>query len=86
MGWNCVFIEKTRIAKAVNATFRNMLIGAYLEKGQPPNCHVYFRQGDGGYYYYFAPAAATVLGVFMKYWEGYEVSEPTNLGRLEVVI
>src|SRR5882724_8638045 len=76
MGWNCVYIEKTRIAKAVNATFRNMLIGAYLEKGQPPNCHVYFRQGDGGYYYYFAPTATTVLGVFMKYWEGYEVSDP----------
>ena len=58
----------------------------HQDKGQPPNCHVYFRQGDGGYYYYFAPAATTVLGAFMKYWEGFEISEPTNLGRLEVVI
>jgi hypothetical protein len=86
MGWHCVFIEKTRIAKAVNVTFRNMLMGAYQDKGQPPNCHVYYRQGGGGYYYYFSPAAVDVLGVFMRFWEGYEVSEPTNFGRLEVVI
>jgi len=26
MGWHCVFIDKTRIAKAVNVTFRNMLL------------------------------------------------------------
>jgi hypothetical protein len=86
MGWYCVFIEKTRLAKAVEVTFRNMLAGAYREKGQPPNCHVYYRWGGGGYYYYFSPAASNVLGAFMKYWEGYEVSEPSNLGRLEVVI
>jgi hypothetical protein len=86
MGWYCVFIEKTRLAKAVEVTFRNMLAGAYREKGQPPNCHVYYRLGGGGYYYYFSPVACNVLGAFMKYWEGYEVSEPSNLGRLEVVI
>ena len=86
MGWHCVFIEKTRIAEAVSLTFRNMLIAAYLEKGQPPDCHVYFRQGGGGHYYYFSPAAVNVLGAFMKFWEGYEVSEPTNVGQMEVVI
>lgn len=86
MGWHCVFIEKTRIAKAVSVTFRNMLIDAYQNRGEPPHCHVYFRPGGGGYYYYFSPAAVNVLGVFMKFWEGYEVSEPTNLGRLELVI
>lgn len=86
MGWHCVFIEKTRIAKAVSVTFRNMLISTYQDKGQAPACHVYCRQGGGGYYYYFSPAASDVLGVFMKFWEGYEVSEPTNLGQMEVVI
>ena len=86
MGWHCVFIEKTRIAKAISVTFRNMLMRAYRDKGRPPDCHVYFRRGGGGYYYYFSPAAIGVLDAFMKFWEGYEVAEPTDLMQMEVVI
>jgi len=41
---------------------------------------------SGGYYYYFSPAGVNVLWALMKFWEGYEVSEPTNLGRLQFVI
>jgi hypothetical protein len=86
MGWYCVFIDKTRIAKAISVTFRNMLVAAYRDKGQPVDCHVYYRKGGGGHYYYFSPAAANVLGAFMRFWEGYEVGEPTNLQRMEIVI
>jgi hypothetical protein len=86
MGWYCVFLDNTRIAKAISVTFRNMLVDVYQDKGQPVDCHVYYRKGGGGHYYYFSPAAANVLGAFMKFWEGYEVSEPTNLQRMEIVI
>jgi len=86
MGWYCVFLENTRIAKAISVTFRSMLMGVYQDKGQPIDCHVYYRKGGGGHYYYFSPAAANVLGTFMRFWEGYEVGEPTNLQRMEIVI
>jgi len=61
-----------------------MLMGVYQDKGQPIDCHVYYRKGGGGHYYYFSPAAAKYLRSLHEILEGYEVSEPTNLQRMEI--
>ena len=86
MSWYCVHIEHIRVAKAVNATFRNMLIDEYRKQGSPRGCHVYLNSAPGGYFYYFSPAAAEALKVFMRFWEGYGVPEPTHWHQMEVVI
>jgi hypothetical protein len=69
-----------------NTTFREMLIEEYRDQGQPRDCHVYYTQATGGYYYYFSPTAAMVLEGFMRFREGFGVSEPTNLAQMEIVI
>ena len=86
MGWHCVHIEHIRVAKAVSATFRNMLLEAYRNQGSPRDCHVYFNPAPSGYFYYFSPAAAQSLETFMNFWAGFAVPEPTNVHKMEKVI
>ena len=85
MSWYCVHIEHMRVAKAENITFRNMLIEEYQKHGSPRDCHVYLKSA-GGYFYYFSPAASEALGVFMRFWEGYGVPEPSQWHQMERVI
>jgi hypothetical protein len=86
MQWYCVHIELSRIARAVDTTFRKMLIEEHRVKGRPHDAHVYYIRAPGGFYYYFPPAAAEALGVFMHFWEAYACPELTNLNRMEVVV
>ena len=87
MAWCCVHIAHTRVSRAVNLTFRNMLIDEYRELGEPKGCHVYRHDhADGSYTYFFSPAAAEALAVFVDFWDGYGCGEPTNLTQMDVVI
>ena len=87
MDWYCVRIEHMRITKALNETFRNLLIDEYADLGQPDNCRVYVRVNpDGGYSYFFSPGAATHFQKFLEFWEGIAIAEPTNLLNMQVVI
>jgi hypothetical protein len=87
MAWCCVHIEHTRVSRAVNLTFRNMLIDDYRELGQPKDCHVYrHARPDGSINYFFSPTAAEAMAVFVDFWGGYEYVEPTNLAQMDVMI
>jgi len=87
MAWWCVQVAHTRVSRAVNLTFRNMLIDEYRALGQPNGCHVYRRvRADDSVSYFFAPAAGEALAAFVNFWEGYECSEPTNLAEMDVII
>ena len=73
--------------RAVNVTFRNMLVDEYRELGEPMGCHVNRRvHADGSSSYLFSPAAAAALGAFVHFWDGYECAEPTNLAQMDVMI
>jgi hypothetical protein len=87
MGWCCVHIAHTRVARAVNVTFRNMLIDEYRILGEPKDCHVYRRvRPDDSCSYFFSPAAAGAMEAFVNFWEGYECDEPTNLAQMDILI
>jgi hypothetical protein len=85
--WYCVHIAFARVSRAVNLTFRNMLMDEYRELGEPKGCHVYCHAlTDGSFTYFFSPAAAEALAVFVYFWEGYKCVEPTNLAQMDVTI
>jgi hypothetical protein len=87
MGWCCVHIAHTRVSRAVNLTFRNMLTDEYRELGEPKSCHVYrHAPADGSFTYFFSPAAAKALVVFVDFWEGYECVEPANLAKMDIIV
>ena len=87
MDWHCVHIEHMRLARPLNETFRNLLIDEYVDLGQPRNCRVYVRENpEGGYSYFFSPGAGERLEIFVRFWRGVPVSEPTNLQHLQVVV
>ena len=86
-GWSCVHIQHTRVARAVNLTFRNMLIDEYKELGEPRDCNVYRRvRPDQAVSYFFSPAAAHALAAFVNFWDGYECIQPTDLAQMDVII
>jgi hypothetical protein len=85
--WYCVRIEQQRLARVINLTFRNMLLEEYRDLGQPDNCRVYRRiHPDGSHTYLFSPDAADVMKIFVDFWEGSAVAEPTAFDQMEVVI
>ena len=86
MGWYCVHIEHIRVAKAVNTTFRKMLLDERRDIDQPRDCHVYHDSTPGGDFYYFSPTAAQSLEVFVDFWQGFGVPEPTLWNQMEKVI
>ncbi len=87
MGWYCVPIEHMRLTNTVNTTFRKMLNDEYREHGEPRGCRVYLRSDpDGGYVYFFSPAAAASLERLIKFWEGFGCPQPVNLDQMEVVL
>ena len=86
MDWYCVQIEHKRLAMAINVTFRNMLIAEYRALGQPHNCRVYRETHADGYSYFFSPDAAETLRAFVNFWEGFGVSQPTNLAQMEIIV
>jgi hypothetical protein len=85
--WHFVHIEHIRRARELDTTFHRLLVNEYEAAGHPPECHVYRRTGpDGGFTYFFSPAAYEALAQFVKFWGGVPCSEPTNLLALEVVL
>lgn len=87
MDWYCIQIDHPRLVLTIDVTFRKMLIGEYRDFGQPENCRVYRKIfPDGSYLYYFSPQAAYTFKVFVNFWEGYAISEPTNLHDMEIII
>ena len=86
-GWHCIHIEHVRLIKALDVTFRQMLISEYVDLGQPDNCRVYrWKHEDGGYSYYFSPGAVQAMGAFVHFWHAFGVFEPGNLAHMEVII
>jgi hypothetical protein len=82
-----VHIQHTRVARAVNLTFRNMLIDECRECEAPDDCHVYRHvRADGSISYFFSPAGSEALAAFVNFWEGYGCVKPTNLAQMEVTI
>jgi hypothetical protein len=85
--WHFVHIEHLRRVRELDATFHRLLVTEFEAEGEPADCRVYRRTGpDGGYTYFFSPAASVKLGQFVKFWGGVPCSEPTNLLDLEVVL
>src|SRR5882672_2709844 len=85
--WVCVHIEHERLSEAINVTFRNMLISEYREFGEPKDCRV-FRDyhTNGAYSYFFSPAAAEKLAALIDLWNGFGVSDPTNLSHMTQIV
>jgi hypothetical protein len=87
LDWYYVHIEHTRLTRAINATFRNMLAKEFIYLGRPADCDVYARPNrDGGYAYFFSPGAARHFRSMIAFWEGISVSEPMDARDMEIVI
>src|SRR5215210_5040640 len=85
--WYCVYLEHPRLVGAIDVTFRNMLLGEYIELGEPESCYVYrktFPNQSLGYY--FSPEAVELLEAFVNFWDGMEVPEPSNMDELTLLI
>ena len=87
VSWYCVHIEHERLCEAINVTFRNMLIAEYRAFDEPKECRV-FRDyhTNGSYSYYFSPAAADKLAALIELWNGFGVSDPTNLSHMTQIV
>ena len=71
MGWHCVHIEQMRPSRALNSTFRKMLVEAFRTLGQPQDCRVYVQTlPDDSHNYYFSLGAAATFKSFVSFWEG----------------
>ena len=89
IGWYCVHIEHIRLVKSVDITFRNMLLSEYVALGQPAGCRVYRHlHPDNGRSYYFSPEAVRTFRMFVIFWEGFGVSEPSiaNLMDMDLIL
>jgi hypothetical protein len=64
-----------------------LLLEEYRDLGQPDNCRVYSKtHPNGSYSYFFSPGAAEAFKVFLNFWEGSEVPEPTDIDDMVIVI
>jgi len=85
--WHFVHIEHLRRGRELDATFNRLLVNEHEAEGEPEGCRVYRRtSADGGYTYFFSPAASAALGQFIRFWGGVPCSEPTNLLDLDVAL
>src|SRR4051812_15196061 len=85
--WYCIHIDHPRLVSAVDVTFRNMLVGEFIEMGEPANCRVYRKTlPNGSYCYFFSPEASERFRVLVNFWDGVEVPVPQDLGEMAIVL
>ena len=85
--WSCVRIAQVRLVRALDTTFRNLLMDEYVEAGCPADCQVYLHiDPTGDYIYFFSPGATALFTLFLKFWQGAPSSEPRDLLHMDIVI